>query len=266
MDKKQICTIEKYSLQSKKTYFSITKAAYQVRYSQNNVDQWKQLREFVLQYPTADYVLPKYSDYYFEFSDKYSGYSYRYGEKFSILDIKMDTRYLDMEQVSEQACDLPIILGVRKYLVDFFKEKKYATTFKKGRFIMNPSLFRQVYLGAIGEVVGREILQRETGCDLEELDDVSFYEFFDYKYNNIYFDFKHWKWNMQVEESPMRAKVLKKLDAVGGKKAFIVNLFSDGVSKPTCSNDGRIIEVPGILLPTGQLDQPALDYIRRFLL
>jgi len=71
---------------------------------------------------------------------------------------------------------------------------------------------------------------------------------------------------MQVEESPMRAKVLKKLDAVGGKKAFIVNLFSDGVSRPSCSNDGRLIEVPGILLPTGQLDQPALDYIRRFLL
>lgn len=262
LDKKQICTIEKYSLQSKKTYFSITKAAYQVRYSQNNVDQWKQLREFVLQYPTADYVLPKYSDYYFEFSDKYSGYSYRYGEKFSILDIKMDTRYLDMEQVSEQACDLPIILGVRKYLVDFFKEKKYATTFKKGRFIMNPSLFRQVYLGAIGEVVGREILQRETGCDLEELDDVSFYEFFDYKYNNIYFDFKHWN-SFRVDKDKYSEKVKLKLSKIKGAKCFVINLIKRTNAKPMESVDDTIIQIPYLIdSDNGTINEEAINYIQ----
>lgn len=132
---------------------------------------------------------------------------------------------------------------------------------------MSPVLFQNIYKGALGEAAGKFILEKELGLILQEIEDPEKFESFDFVTDgDVFFDFKHWKWNMQVEESPMRAKVLKKLDAVGGKKAFIVNLFSDGVSKPTCSNDGRIIEVPGILLPTGQLDQPALDYIRRFLL
>ena len=109
--------------------------------------------------------------------------------------------------------------------------------------------------------------QQEIWKNMYDIEDPENFESFDFVTDgDVFFDFKHWKWNMQVEESPMRAKVLKKLDAVGGKRAFIVNLFSDGVSSSSCSNDGRLIEVPGILLPTGQVDQSALNYIGGFLL
>ena len=45
----------------------------------------------------------------------------------------------------------------------------------------------------------------------------------------------------------MRTKALRKLDAAGGKRALIINLFSDGVSVPSCTSDERLIEVPGLL-------------------
>ena len=127
-------------------------------------------------------------------------------------------------------------------------------------------MFQNIYKGALGEVAGKFILEKELGLKLQDIEDPEKFESFDFVTDgNMYFDFKHWKWNMQVEESPMRTKISKKLDAVGGKRAFIVNLFSDGVSMPSCSNDERLIEAPGILLPNGQLDQSAVDYIRRFL-
>ena len=168
--------------------------------------------------------------------------------------------------VSEEEARLAQILSYPG-LKEHFINRGWATEFGTGPYIMSPVLFQNIYKGALGEVAGKFILEKELGLILQEIEDPEKFESFDFVTDgDVFFDFKHWKWNMQVEESPMRAKVLKKLDAVGGKKAFIVNLFSDGVSRPSCSNDGRLIEVPGILLPTGQLDQPALDYIRRFLL
>lgn len=168
--------------------------------------------------------------------------------------------------VSEEEARLAQILSYPG-LKEHFINHGWATEFGTGPYIMSPVLFQNIYKGALGEVAGKFILEKELGLILQEIEDPEKFESFDFVTDgDVFFDFKHWKWNMQVEESPMRAKVLKKLDAVGGKKAFIVNLFSDGVSRPSCSNDGRLIEVPGILLPTGQLDQPALDYIRRFLL
>ncbi len=84
---------------------------------------------------------------------------------------------------------------------------------------MSPVLFQNIYKGALGEVAGKFILEKELGLILQEIEDPEKFESFDFVTDgDVFFDFKHWKWNMQVEESPMRAKVLKKLDAVGGKK------------------------------------------------
>lgn len=257
--------VEDYSRQSKRAYWSIRDAAYRVRYSKSNVKEWQQLREYVLQNPTANTVLEKYSGYYFEFSDQYRGYSYKYGEKFSIVDIKMDVRYQDMEQVSEQACDLPIILGSKNYLVELFKLRKYATSFKKGKYIMSPSLFRQVYLGALGEVVGREILQREIGYDLQELDDISMYEFFDFKYKNIYFDFKHWD-KFRTEADAYSAKIKRKLSKINGAKCFVVNLIKRTDAEPMKSVDGTIIQIPYLIDgANGTINEEGIEYIEKLM-
>ena len=46
---------------------------------------------------------------------------------------------------------------------------------------MSESLYRQVYKGALGEVVGKYIIDKAFGYDLEELDHNGQYEAFDFK-------------------------------------------------------------------------------------
>ena len=148
-----------------------------------------------------------------------------------------------------------------------FAAQGYATVFGNGPYILSPVLFQNIYKGALGEVAGRFILQRELGLCLQEIEDSAQFELFDFAApNQIYFDFKHWKANMQMDENSMRSKIMQKLAQIGGKRVFIINLFSDGSSEPTCTNDQRLIEVPGLLLPDGQVDPTALAYIERFLL
>lgn len=241
---------------------------------------WKALRQTVLQYPRAGLDILNGNSiirtYYIPLAQDRHCYFYAQKGDFSevILSAGQDkmqfaanlTEGLSPSTVSEEDARLAQILSYPG-LKDYFIHHGWATEFGTGPYIMSPVLFQNIYKGALGEVAGKFILEKELRLKLQDIEDPEKFELFDFVADrNIFFDFKHWKWNMQVAESPMRAKVLKKLDAVGGRRAFIVNLFSDGASKPSCSNDERLIEVPGILLPTGQVDQSALNYIRRFLL
>lgn len=254
-------SIEKYSKQSKRAYVDITRAAFTVRNSQKNIAEWQYLRDFVLKNPTADFVPQEFIDYYFDFNDKYSGYSYKYGKGFNINDIKMDTRYNDMNQVSDQAADLPLILSCKKYLEELFDSNKYAKEFAKKRYVMSPSLFRQIYLGALGEVVGRKIIEKEVALDLEDLDNVSFYEYFDFKIGNLYFDFKHWD-EFRTDANKYSQKVKRKLNKVKGAKCFVINIVKRTDSKPVESVDETIVQIPYLIDgERGTINYEAIDYI-----
>ena len=249
-------------------------------WTEETMSLWKALRQTVLQYPRAGLDVlngnPIIRTYYIPLAQDRHCYFYAQKGDFSEVILSFDQdkmqfsaslpEELSPSTVSEEEARLTQILlypGLKAHFV----HHGWATEFGTGPYIMSPVLFQNIYKGALGEVAGKYILEKELGITLQEIEDPEKFESFDFVADgDIFFDFKHWKWNMQVEESPMRAKVLKKLDAVGGKKAFIVNLFSDGVSRPSCSNDGRLIEVPGILLPTGQVDQSTLNYIRGVLL
>lgn len=131
---------------------------------------------------------------------------------------------LSPSTVSEEEARLAQIL-LYPGLKEYFIHHGWATEFGTGPYIMSPVLFQNIYKGALGEVAGKFILEKELGVPLQEIEDPAKFESFDFVADgDVFFDFKHWKWNMQVEERPMREKVLEKLDAVGGKRAFIVNL------------------------------------------
>ncbi len=258
---KKPSSIENYSQQSRRTYVQITQSSFMLRQSKRNIIEWQNLRDFVLKNPTTDFVPSEYKDYYFDFQDRYSGYSFRYGKGFDIVEIKMDVRYNDMYQVSEQAADLPIILSCKKYLEDLFNSNKYAKEFAKKRFIMNPSLFKQVYLGALGEVVGREIIEKEVALDLEELDDVSFYEYFDFKIGNLYFDFKHWN-EFRTDANKYSLKVKRKLSKIHGAKCFVVNIVKRTDAIPVESVDQTVIQIPYLIDgEKGIINNEAIDFI-----
>lgn len=235
--------IQEYSSQSKRTYCTIKNKAWNVRKSLLSIDEWKELRDFVLKNPTTDNP-GRYKDFYFEFDSKQNGYSYSMDSKFNIVNIKFDMRE-NMNQVSEQACDLPIILSTEN-IKAFFERNGYATKFDKAHFIMNPSFFKQVYLGALGEVVGKYILEKELGFDLEEIDEVNHYELFDYKLKNIYFDFKHWDM-FRINNEEYVQKVQRKLKRVNGEKAVVINLIKRTEARIKNSVDDMVVQVPYLI-------------------
>lgn len=251
-----------------------------VDWTEETMALWKALRQTVLQYPRAELETlegnPIIRTYYIPLASDRRCYFYAQKGDFSEVILSFDqdkTQFaatlpegLSPSAVSEEEAHLAQILSYPG-LKEHFIRHGWATEFGTGPYIMSPVLFQNIYKGALGEAAGKFILERELGLTLREIEDPEKFELFDFAADgNIFFDFKHWKGNMQVEERPIRTKILKKLDGAGGKRAFIINLFSGGVSKPSCTSDGRLVEVPGLLLPTGQLDQSALDYIRGLLL
>lgn len=248
----------KYTLQNKQAFSNITKAAYAVRCSAANVRKWKDLRDYVLKNPTVRCPIDDYKDLYFNMEIPCSGYSFK-TENYKIVDLKLDTRY-GGEQVSEQACDLPMILSI-DIVKKLFEEKGYAKMFKAAPFIMCPSLFKQVYKGALGEVVGKAILEAELGWELEEIDDVSFYEFFDFNLGNIYFDFKHWD-KFKTDNDAYVKKIENKLARIKGAKCFVINLIKRNDAKPKTNIGDTVVQIPFLIdRDNGCLNQEALEYI-----
>ncbi|MGN0796465.1 MAG: hypothetical protein ACI4MT_05890 [Christensenellales bacterium] len=253
--------IQEYSRQSKNAFYDIRGKAWTIRNSKQAVLEWQEIRDFVLKNPTTDNP-GKFKWLYFEFDDKCKGYSYSHDAKFNIVDMRIDTIY-NMNQVSEQACDLPIILSI-KSIEEMFNKNGYATKFKRARYVLNPSAFKQVYLGALGEVVGKYILEEQLGWDLKELDDYSKYELFDYKLNNLYFDFKHWD-KFIVDNDKYVSKVQMKLSKVKGDKAIVVNLIKRTNATIKDSIDESVVQIPYLIDPySGCINEHIEDLIGEF--
>lgn len=253
--------LQNFSQQSKDAYKDITKAAHYVKYSNYNITKWQNLRDFVLHNPTCENP-GEYEAYYFKFDDKVSGYTYKKDKNHNIIDLRLSSNN-NMEYISEDACELPIILSIA-HVKEYFEKNGYATSFKKAHYIMNPSLYQQVYLGALGEIVGKFILERELGFDLENLE-CSFYEFFDYKKGNIYFDFKHWDKFIKDNDEYVK-KIEAKLSRINGAKCFVINLLKRADSPVKMNVGDTVIQIPYLIdVDTSEINFDAIDYIRDLL-
>ncbi len=250
--------VKQYSTQSKKAFTTIRNAAYTVRNSSKAVYEWQQLREFVLKNPTTNNP-GRYETFYFKFDDEYSGYTYQQDSNYNITSLKMDTRAFG-KQVSDVESDLPILVHF-DVVKNLFKRNKYAVKFNKAKYIMSPSLFQQVYLGALGEVVGKEIIDTQSDLELNDISDVSLYELFDYQAGNFYFDFKHWDMFIKDNDEYVR-KVERKLNRVKGEKAIVINLIKRNNALSKINIGETVIQIPYLLDPeTGEINGAAIDFI-----
>lgn len=108
-----------------------------------------------------------------------------------------------------------------------FEKHGYATSFVPSEFILTPPMFNNIYKGALGEVVGKYILEQYAGVTLQEMPP-EFFELFDYTLGNgVYVDFKLWKETMLISAEEEKKNVLEKLDKCGGKRAVIINIMLD---------------------------------------
>ena len=234
-------------------------------WSESDVLQWIDMRDFVLKHPTisreelAEEVKKHYSikDFYLEARDGETINHYLYIEdeqesKQILYDYSSVTRKsaIRIDEYGTRLTNLIRIPAVRKA----FEEKGYATTFKKNDCMILPVVYQNIYKGAIGEVAGRAILEA-NGIALEEITDATKFEKFDFcltDNRDIYIDFKNWSGNDKVNRDEYRAKCLSKLNKINGQKVFIINVAADSFQiHRSCG--GRVIEISSLCKPKSDL-------------
>ena len=88
-----------------------------------------------------------------------------------------------------------------------------------------------------------------------------FYEYFDFKIGNLYFDFKHWD-EFRTDATKYAQKVKRKLNKIQGAKCFIVNIVKRTDSKPVESVDETIIQIPYLIDgERGAINYEAIEFI-----
>ncbi len=255
---------------------SYIKSMLQRDWTPYSMNLWKELRETVMQYPTAtadDYerirtikkfYFPNYenrSDYSFAQRGDFTDIKINLFQDLSVFKKTLESDYKLMH-VSEESIRLNEFFnypGIKEY----FEDNNFATTIGKKDFIISPALFNNIYKGALGEYAGKFILEKELNISLGEIEDPSYFEFFDFILaKDIYLDFKHWKQKLIISSSSLFSKVLNKLDSIGGKKVYIINILKesdDNVIHRNC--DDRIIEIPWLIDENGKINQKAIKML-----
>ena len=145
-----------------------------------NVERWKKLRDFGLRYPTASRQTiadAKMASFYAEFEEK-SNCLY-YGQEWDFKKVHVSFSAgnpLCSALESETACKLDRFMS-RPGIKNFFVENGYATSFERNDCIMVPTMYNNIYKGALGEVIGRYIFSTDLlNIELDEIEDLNAFE------------------------------------------------------------------------------------------
>ena len=243
---------------------------------------WEQLRELVLKYPTASTSEWQNNEYlqkfYITSGEKRKQYIYSQYSDFNDVTIdfgndmvafknskrakiKGNSNEVAIYEMSEKESGLPKMLrypGMKAY----FEEMGYALNFELNEYLLSPVLFNNIYKGALGEVAGKFILNRELGIELLSITEPEYFEFFDYKLSDdVYIDFKNWKFTYVQDKDEIRKDILRKLEAIGGKRVYIINVVSDRNYKPGTIVDQRLVEIPMLIREDGTVCYENLNMI-----
>lgn len=243
-------------------------------WTMESMQLWEQLRILVLQYPTANISDWNHNEYlqkfYITSGKKQDQYIYSQYLDFHDVTIdfendkvafknskrakiKSDSGEIVVYEMSEKESGLQAVL---KYpgMIEYFKEKGFALKFQKNEYLMSPILFHNIYKGALGEVAGKFILRKELGIELEPITQPDYFEFFDYRLSkDIYIDFKNWKFTYVQDRDEIQKDILRKLDVIGGKRVYIINVVSGKNYKPSTIVDHRLVEIPMIIREDGSV-------------
>lgn len=245
---------------------------------------WEQLRTLVLQYPTASISDWKNNEYlqklYITSGTKQNRYIYSQYSDFNDVTIdfgndkaafrnskrakiKGNSEEFAIYEMSERESGLQTILsypGMKTH----FEEMGYALKYEINEYLMSPVLFHNIYKGALGEVAGKFILNRELGIELSPITEPEYFEFFDYKISDdVYVDFKNWKFTYVQDRDEIRKDILRKLDSIGGKRVYIINIASDRNYLPSTIVDQRLVEIPMLIKEDGTVCYENLHMIRK---
>ena len=245
---------------------------------------WERLRALVLQYPTASTYDWQNNEYlqklYITSGEKRNQYIYSQYSDFNDVTIdfgndkvafknskrakiKGNSDEVAIYEMSEKESSLQAILrypGMKAH----FEEMGYALKFEMNEYLLSPVLFHNIYKGALGEVAGKFILKRELGIELSPITVPEYFEFFDYKLSDdVYVDFKNWKFTYVQDRDEIRKDILRKLEAIGAKRVYIINVVSDKNYKPSAIVDQCLVEIPMLIREDGTVCYENLHISRK---
>lgn len=229
------------------------------KWIESHVKKWREIRQFVLQYPTvSEEILSKNSDmgmFYLKAPEGKKIVSYWFRKSSFDEDYRIEK--ISYEKVSgcleanSKYVRLDEFMKIKE-IKDHFVECGYATEFKPNDYILIPNVLDDIYRGALGEAVGYAIFQNKFGIKLEEITDLYKFEKFDYclaDNNDIYIDFKHWS-SSNKDDDEQLAKVIAKKKKINAKAVFVINVMgkSEEHKSYRCKNDKDIIVIPWLLI------------------
>lgn len=240
-------------------------------WSDIKIERWKRLRDFVLKHPTiskAELNRSGMNSFYAELPKKMNVlyYNQEYDYRKVHVSFESNREYPCVESAAECRLDKLMSWGGFKR---FFEENGYATAFEPNDCIMVPTLYNNIYKGALGEVVGHFIFSKMFNVELEEITDYTAFELFDFKVpdKSYYVDFKHWNISSDVERDAMVKKIAEKARKCGCEKALVVNILADRFFDCHEYDAGvEILAVPSLFLADNmQKNVDAIGRIRRFI-
>lgn len=237
---------------------------------------WQQLRNHLLCHPTLtteEIVRSPFAWAYLEMPEPGNRCNFRVkppetGKEEKLKEAEIYFQMPAPRQVSASAARLDQLLKCPTVQY-FFQSQNFALHFAPAPFILTPVAFERVYKGALGEVVGKHLIETHLGYKLTELSGENF-EKFDFELadrQGIFVDFKHWsEHTSMVSAGEVVPEVRKKMQAVRASKILIINLLADNNFPPVRSKAGDLLEIPRLLDPkTGQVDSTMLDTISTFI-
>ncbi len=231
-------------------------------WSDDDMQFWKELREHFLKYPMTNDIelMGIFANCYLDSPDyDVNYYFYKEENDFGSVKISLKESKDFPTKVSFESCKLDKLMSVR-YIKEYFIKKEYAISFSKSKYIMLPIIFNNIYKGALGEVIGRLVLEN-MGYPLQEITDPLKFEKFDYVYNDIYFDFKFWGNNGEKLDVEYIADKSMKVQA---SSSFVINILGNNTEK-TKQYDSVYI-IPSLMdVNTLKINEKAYELLRKVL-
>ena len=139
-----------------------------------------------------------------------------------------------------------------------------------------PPLFRNIYMGGLGEIVGKRIIDHLTDGRID-LSDMPFryYEKFDFAIKDgVYVDFKDWNESNYYDEKKTERTIKfisEKLEACEGTRVYVINIVTDGgrryepyhTHKP--ANGKEIVTVPYLYDVRNGKVSPNGEFVKRLM-
>lgn len=241
-------------------------------WAKNKVNQWNFMRLEGLctpvLYDDQDFKKCPLCDMFIECDPSTQRMAYWYnqsGDYEYIKDISFKEKL--SREVSEADCQLNLLLRIPG-IKELFEREGYATSWKLGKYMMSPAFYNNIYKGALGEVIGKQIFKDSLKMDLCEIDDYSVYEFFDFKLPKkpVFVDFKKWKEvNLGPEKSgEIRDEIFRKAKKCKAETVLVVNIIAQ--KERECRKENRdgctLIEVPQLYVIDNETLKPSIDTIR----